>query len=127
MTDENLKQADVVVFVPDNESISQINKMQPAFSLVRKYKTADDWAGIKDKPFRAYYMGLSEIPNEKGEAIVCASFVSTTEFFIAGQKVLVDAVRNLPDKTAIEITYLGKKNNKSSDGSTMIFDVKILK
>ena len=68
-------------------------------------------------------MGLKEIPNEDGENIVCGLFVSESECFISGQKLLVDAVRQLPTKTAVEIIYKGKSPNKTSDGSTMKFEI----
>jgi hypothetical protein len=122
---------EVTFFIPNTESIGQLKNFEPKFKLTMNYKSADDWAALKDKPVRAFYMGLKDIPNENGEMIICGVFTSESEVFLCGQKVIVDAVRNLPPtttkaKTPVEITYKGKKANKSTDGSTMLFDVEIL-
>lgn len=117
---------EVSFVIPDTESLGQLNDLKPQFSLNLKYKSADDWAALKGKPIRAFFMGIKEIPNEDGELINCGKFVSEKECFISGQMTLVEAVKNLSVKTPVQITYQGKKNNKSSEGSTMIFDVEIL-
>lgn len=117
--------------MPDTESIGKLEDMEPQYSLNIKYKSADDWAGLKDQPLRAFYMGLKEVPNENGELIVCGLFATPKEVFISGQTTLVAAIKTLPPsteerKTAVQITYRGKKTNKSNEGSTMIFDVEKL-
>lgn len=114
---------EVTFFIPNTESIGKLQDLKPKFSLNVKYRSSDDWAALKDTPVRCFYMGTKDIPNEKGEAVLCGLFVSQTDCFISGQKLLVDAVRNLPLKTPVEIIYRGKSQNKSSDGSTMKFDV----
>lgn len=116
----------VTLFIPDTESIGKLETMESKFTLTTKYRSADDWAALKDKPVRCYYMGLKDVPNDQGEAITCGIFVSPTEIFLSGQKVLVDAVRALPEQTPLLIVYKGKKTNKSTEGSTMIFDVVML-
>ena len=116
------KQGSELTFViPDTESLGHLKSMSEDFSLTLKYKNADDWATLKDQEVRAFYMGVKEVPNEKGEV------VSDKECFIAGQKLIVDAVRQLPSKTPVAIIYRGKKTNKSTEGATMIFDVHTLK
>ena len=117
---------EVTFRIPDTESLGRLAEMKHDFSLILKYKTADEWATMKDKPFRAYYMGLKEIPNDKGDLILCGMFVSRHECFISGQKVLVDAVRQLPTHTPLEIIYRGKSVNKTTEGATMKFDITIL-
>lgn len=117
--------------MPDTESIAQLEGMEAQYSLNIKYKSADDWAALKDKPLRAFYMGIKEVPNEDGELIMCGLFATPKEVFISGQTTLVESIKMLPPsndefKTAVQITYRGKKNNKSSEGSTMIFDVEKL-
>lgn len=112
--------------IPNTEAIGKLETLKPCFSLTTKYKTADDWAALKDKPIRCFYMGLKDVPNEDGEAITCGVFVAKNEVFLSGQKVLVDAVRTLYEETPLEITYKGKRNNKSTEGSTMIFEVQKL-
>lgn len=116
----------VTLFIPDTESIGKLETMESKFTLTTKYRSADDWAALKDKPVRCYYMGLKDVLNDQGEAITCGIFVSPKEIFLSGQKVLVDAVRALPEQTPLLIVYKGKKTNKSTEGSTMIFDVVML-
>ena len=113
----------VTFFIPNTEALGKLDELQPDFSLTIKYKSADDWAEIKDKPLRVFYMGLKDIPNEDGEMVKCGLFVSKKECFISGQMTLIEAVKNLPIQTPIEIIYRGKKNNKSTTGSTMIFAI----
>lgn len=119
-------QTEVTFVMPTTESLGQLKEMRPDFSLTMKYKNADDWAAIKGQEVRAFFMGIKEIPNDDGELVTCGVFVSETECFIAGQKLLVEAVRNLDSRTPVAITYKEKKANKSSDGSTMIFEVRTL-
>ena len=122
------KQGTELTFViPDTESLGHLKAMSEDFSLTLKYKNADEWAALKDQEVRAFYMGIKEVPNEKGELVLCGVFVSDKECFIAGQKLILDAVRQLPSKTPVAIIYRGKKTNKSTEGSTMIFDVHTLK
>tara|TARA_R110002167_G_scaffold81296_6_gene222716 strand:+ start:5576 stop:5980 length:405 start_codon:yes stop_codon:yes gene_type:complete len=121
----------VTFIMPDTESIGQLEEMDVKYQLNIKYKSADDWAALKDQPVRAFYMGIKEVPNEDGEMIMCGLFATPKEVFISGQTTLIEAVKMLPPsnedfKTAVQITYRGKKANKSTDGSTMIFDVEKL-
>lgn len=118
--------ANVSLTIPNTAELGKLDEMESDFSLVLKYKTQEEWAELKGKPIRVFFMGLKEIPNDEGEAVNCAVFVSKTEAFISGQMVLVEAVRQLQPKTPIEITYQGKKPNKSTSGSTNIFDIKTL-
>lgn len=116
----------VTLFIPNTEQIGRLESMESKFSLTTKYRSADDWAALKDKPVRCYYMGIKEIPNDQGEVVACGVFVTPQEVFLSGQKVLVDAIKPLPEQTPLMITYKGKKANKTVEGSTMIFDVSIL-
>lgn len=117
---------EVTFVMPNTESLGQLKEMQPDFSLTMKYKTADDWAAIKGQEVRAFFMGIKEIPNEKNELVTCGVFVTQTECFISAPKLLVEAVRNLNARTPVSIVYKEKKANKSSEGATMIFEVKTL-
>lgn len=119
-------QAEVAVVLPTSAVLASLDDMKQEFSLTLKYKTADDWAALKDKPLRAFYQGLKDIPNDKGEMIKCAAFIGKHECFIAGQMLIVNAVENLPRNTAVEIIYRGKSTNKNTEGSTMKFDVTTL-
>lgn len=113
--------------LPTLESLDALDNMEKSFSAIIDYKKAEDWEKIEGNPVKLYYMGLQSIPNSDGESIICGVFLSRNEFFLSGQTVLVDAVKNLPEKTAVEITYKGRKKNTTSTGSTMLFDVYILK
>lgn len=117
---------EVTFLMPSTASLGELKEMTPDFSLTMKYKTADDWAMIKGQEVRAYYMGTKEIPNDQGELVTCGVFVTHQECFIAGQKLLVEAVRQLDTRTPVAITYKEKKVNKSTEGATMIFEVKTL-
>lgn len=117
---------EVTFQIPNTESLGKLKELNPAFSLTMKYKSADDWAQLKDKPLRAFYLGLKDVPNEDGEMVKCALFATENEVFISGQMILVEAVNRLNIKTPIEIIYRGKKANKSSNGSTMMFDIQTL-
>ena len=119
--------AEVSFTIPSTASLGKLSDMEPDFSLDLKYRTADDWASVKGQEIRAFFMGFKEIPNSDGELVTCAVFVTKTECFIAGQKLLIEAVRQLEHGTAVAITYVEKKNNKSTEGATMVFSVKTLK
>lgn len=115
--------AEVTFVIPDTESLGKLKELNEKFSLNINYKTKEDWAQIKDKPIRVYFMGFKDIPNEKDEMIKCAVFASESELFIAGQMTLIEAVSKTEPNTPLQITYTGSVNNKTSDGSTMRFDV----
>lgn len=124
---------EVTFLMPTTESLGQLKEMKTGKSLTLKYRKADDWARLIDQEVRAFYMGIKEIPNDKGECISCGVFVTENECFISGQKVLVDSVRQLDSRTPISIVYKGKrplktkdKNGESKKGEAMIFEVKIL-
>ena len=127
---EDLKKAagtEITLVIPDTESLGVLKELNPHFSLTTKYKSADDWAALKDKPIRAFFMGIKEVPSDEGEMVKCGVFVTEKEIFLSGQMVLIEAVQRLDTNTPVEIIYRGKKANKSSDGSTMLFDVSTLK
>ncbi|MEG0602827.1 MAG: hypothetical protein RR499_07260 [Mucinivorans sp.] len=119
-------QSEVEVIMPNPSVLASLDNMKQDFSLTLKYKTADDWAALKDKPVRAFYQGIKDIPNKEGEMIKCAAFIGQHECFLAGQMLIVDAVKNLLHNTAVEIIYRGKSANKNTEGSTMKFDVATL-
>lgn len=116
----------VTFIMPSTEVLGELDNKESIFSLSMKYKTADDWAALKDQPIRAYYMGTKHIPNDKGELVKCGIFVAKKEVFISAPILLIEAVDQLDPKTPICITYRGKKTNKNSEGATMQFDVDIL-
>lgn len=115
---------EVTFIIPDTESIGRLKEMNPAFSLTLKYRKAEDWAVLKNQEVRAFYMGMKDIPNDKGDMVHCAVFVTETECFLSAQTTLVEAVRSLPSGTPLAITYRERKTNKSdSSRSTCVFDV----
>lgn len=116
--------SEVTFIMPDTESIGRLKQMNPSFSLTLKYRKAEDWAALKNQEVRAFYMGMKDIPNEKGDVVHCAVFVTETECFLSAQTTLVEAVRPLPSRTPLAITYRERKTNKSdSSRSTCVFDV----
>lgn len=115
---------DVTLVMPNTEALGKLESAVTGMSLTIKYKKQEDW--VAGEPIRCFFMGLKEVPNEEGEKVICAGFMSKTETFIAGQMVLVDSVRGLAKGTPLEITFEGKKKNSTSQGSTNIFTVKTL-
>jgi hypothetical protein len=116
----------VELMIPNTEALGKLSGMEPGYSRVAKYRKQEEWAELKGKPQRAYYLGIKQIPNEDGEEINCAIFAGEKETFLAAQMVILDAVRPLEVQTAVEITFLEKKKNKSTKGSTNLFEVKVL-
>lgn len=115
------------LFIPNSESLGKLEEAETGMDLTVKYRKQEEWFEFKDKPIKCYFMGMKEIPNKDGEMITCGAFFSKDGPFLAGQQLLVDSVRNLEPNTPIEITFKGKKANSSSDGSTNLFDVKLLR
>jgi|GEM_PF-2547473 len=114
------------LLIPSTEQLGKLESAETGIDLSVKYRKSEEWAEFKDKPIRAYYMGTKEIPNEDGEMITCVALMDKTGAWLAGQMVLIQALRLVEPKTPVEITYRGKKSNKSSKGSTNMFDVKLL-
>ena len=123
---QNFAGLDCRLVMPNTEAFGELKAMEPVFSMTTKYKKAADWEMIKNKPLRCFFMGLKEMPNEDGEAVVCGMFVSEVEVFLSAQTILIQAVRELEMETPLQITYRGTKKNKSSKGDTMLFDVERL-
>lgn len=121
-----LMPTNVTMQFPATDKLKSLSSLKKNFSLTLKYRTADDWAALKDKEIRAFYMGLKDIPNDKNEWVKCGVFVTETECFLAGSMLIVEAVSRLEVNTPVEIIYRGKSTNKNSDGSTMRFDITTL-
>lgn len=117
---------EAILTIPNTEAIGKLGSAEAGMNMTVKYRQQEDWPALKNQPIRCFFLGLKEIPNDKDEKIPCGVFMDKTGVWLAGQMVLVDAVRNLNTGTAIEITFLGKKPNKVSDGSTNLFDVRLL-
>lgn len=113
-------------------SLKSQNQLQNLSNLTRGYKTTvgyrtqEAWVKLEDQPQICFFLGFKEIPNEEGEAVKCAILQSKSEVFLSGQKVLIDALSVIDAGTPVEIIYKGKKKNKSTDGSTNIFEVYVL-
>lgn len=118
-----LNSFETVLRIPSTEEIGKLDHAERGMNLSVAYRKQEDWQEKKDRPVPCYFLGLKEIPNEDGELVICGAFVDKTGVWLAGQKVLVDAVRTLSPGTALEITYRGKKQNKSSKGATNLFDI----
>lgn len=110
----------VINEIPD---LSKLDDLRPGKSHVAKYRTQEDWALLQAQPIRCFYLGIKEIPNDQGEVIKAAVFVEKLGIFLCSQKVLLDAVRHMVTMSPVIITYMGKKKNKSTAGSTNLFDV----
>ena len=121
-----LEKRKVMLEMPSTEAFGKLDSMEPGYNLTAKYRKVEEWAKYEDIRINAFFLGMKEIPNDDGELINCGVFAAREGVFLAAQKLLVDAVRHLETQTPICITYKGKKSNKSSKGSTNMFDVQIL-
>lgn len=119
MTQDN----EIILRMPNTDQLGKLEGMAEDFNMTPKYWTKDDWWARKDEPVRAFYLGMKELPNEEGEVVKCAVFATEREIFLSGMMLLVEAVSRLTDGTPVQITYLGSKQNKTSKGSTNLFDV----
>lgn len=117
----------VNIEIPSTDQLGSLKTMETGFNMNPKYRTKEDWISLKEQEVRAFFLGLRELPNDEGDAVLCGVFSTDKEIFFAGQKVLIDAVRNLEPKTPVSIVFKETRKNKSTQGSTMIFEVKLLK
>ncbi|WP_233881845.1 hypothetical protein [Tenacibaculum piscium] len=126
-SEEKAVPTQVTIDIPSTEQLGSLKTMETGFNMNPKYRTKEDWIELKGVEVRAYYLGLKELPNDDGEAVVCGVFATEEEIFFAGQKILVDAVKKLDMKTPVSIVFLETKKNKSTAGNVMLFEVKLLK
>lgn len=112
--------------MPTTEELAELRELNTEFRLTTKYRTQEEWYQFKDKPIRAYYKGMTEVPNKDGELVAVGIFVAQDGVFLSGQMTLMESVRDCLPGTPLQITYEGKKANKSNDGYTNIFDVQRL-
>lgn len=103
--------------------LSVLDSMQKGTSATAVYRTQEDWAVKKDIEQKCVFLGFKQIPDKNGEAVMTAVFADKSGVFLSGQKTLVDAMRTFKTYEGAFITYRGKKQNKSNDGSTNIFEV----
>ncbi len=113
----------VTFHMPSTEELAKLSTLDEKFSMTARYRTQEEWAKLQDQPIRCFFIGIKQIPNDEGEMIGCAVFVSEREVFISGQMLLVDSVKRLCTNTPLVITYLGKKKNKNGKGATNLFEV----
>lgn len=123
---EIAKTNEVVLQIPSLDKLGQLKGLKQVYKATAAYRTQEEWFEMKGKPVLCYFLGIKELPNDKGELIVSGIFAAEDGIFLAAQKVLIDAVRNLDPQTPLQITFTGKKKNKNSDGSTNLFEVIIL-
>jgi hypothetical protein len=117
---------DVVLQMPSLDQLGELKGLKEVYKATASYRTQEQWFEYKEKPIRCFFLGVKELPNDKEDLVLSGIFAAEDGIFLAAQKVLVDAVRNLKPQTPIEITFKGKKSNKNSEGSTNIFEVIIL-
>lgn len=119
-----LEQNKVILTMPSTAQLGQLSGLKTVYKMNPAYRTQEEWLLLKDKPVRAYFLGLKDLPNENGEAVTCAIFADAEQMFLCAQFMLVEAVRHEAPQTAFEITYRGKKRNKvASDRYTNLFDI----
>lgn len=129
MDDINKVAGTTVTFnIPDTEKLGKLETLEPNLNLNLSYRKEEVWeSDYRDKPIRAYYMGMKQIPNENGELVLCAIFVTKVDTFLAGGVILIDRLKELAPETPIELTYRGTKENKKDPNKKMLtFDIKRL-
>ena len=114
---------EVMLRMPNTETLGQLEGLEEEYNMTPRYWSKEDWVMKKDEPIRAVFLGTKEIPNDDGEMVKCGVFATQKEIFLSGMMLLVEAVSRLVDGTPVQITYLGSKKNKSSKGSTNLFEV----
>lgn len=98
--------------IPDTETLGKLDDLEPKVSLNMGYRLKEEWERLKGKPIKAYYLGLKQIPNPEGQLVTCGLFVTSKDVFMAGGIILIDLIRELPQKTPLQLTYLGVKVTK---------------
>ncbi len=126
MENEIAKTNEVVLSIPNLAQLGQLTGLKEVYKATAGYRTQEEWAKLEDEPVRCYFLGIKQLPNEDGESVNCGVFSAQDGIFLAAQHVLVESVRSLDTNTPIQITYKGKKVNKTSKGSTNLFEVVIL-
>lgn len=121
-----LKTNEVMLSIPNLSLLGELKGLKEVYKATAQYRTQEEWYGYKDKPVRCFFLGVKELPNDEGESVNCGVFAAEDGIFLAAQHVLVESVKSLDSNTPIQITYQGKKKNKTSEGSTNLFEVVIL-
>lgn len=114
------------VLIPADSIMNQLVDAETGMEMTTSYRTREEWIDLKDQPIRAFFMGTEDAETGDGSQFTAASFISLDKVFVAGQTVLVEAVRNLPKGQGVQITYTGEKKNKNG-GKTQLFSVIRLK
>lgn len=114
------------VLIPAESIMNRLVDAETGMEMTTSYRTKEEWAELKDEPVRCFFMGTEDAETADGNQFRAASFISGEKVFVAGQRVLVEAVENLPIGQGVEIIYKGDKKN-SKGGKTLLFSVKRLK
>lgn len=113
----------VTIELPTIENLAALSSLKEVYNMNPAYRTVEEWATLKDTAIRCFFLGMKDIPNEEGEAVQCAIFADAKQIFLCAQFIIVESMRNEEKNTPFQITYKGKKANKSSKGSTNLFDI----
>lgn len=114
------------VLIPTESIMNRLVEAETGMEMTTSYRTKEEWVELINKPVRCFYMGTEPAETADGNPFECANFIANDKVFVAGQKVLVDAVKNLPIGQGVQITYIGDKKN-SKGGKTLLFKVQRLK
>ncbi len=103
----------VTFTIPDTETLGKLDALEPKVSLNMGYRMKEEWERLKNQPIKAYYLGLKQIPNPEGQLVTCGLFVTSKDVFMAGGMILIELIKDLPQKTPLQLTYLGVKVTKN--------------
>lgn len=103
----------VTFTIPDTETLGKLDTLEPKVSLNMGYRMKEEWERLKNQPIKAYYLGLKQIPNPEGQLVTCGLFVTSKDVFMAGGMILIELIKDLPQKTPLQLTYLGVKVTKN--------------
>ncbi|OBS13338.1 hypothetical protein ATE49_12885 [Elizabethkingia miricola] len=115
------KGGEVTFIMPNTNVIGTLKNAKKGASLTAKYMTAEDWAALKGKEQRCFYLGLKEAADSDGKVYYLAKLHNGTMPFVAAQTILVQSLANLPIGQGVSITCTGV--DKAVKGKIVGFEV----
>ncbi len=114
---------EITFFMPNTNTIGKLKDAKPQQSLTAKYMTVEDWKESIEDEKRCIFLGLKDAMDNKGEMYYMAKFIDQYKNpFVCAQKIIVQAMANVPPGQAVAITCTEIKRN-AKNGHTALFDI----